>query len=192
MTYNFHQIKTFLILFVTALTFIPAGCKKQTPPSAVQEQAPPPPKKEESHVTTVETLVIEPGVGIGPIKFGASKEEVIKNFSQPDKIEGNGAGLNYISSKGLSFLVHPSGGVRVIDCWSKEYPFPFVKISHFAGKTKEGIAMGATREQIVAAYGEPDEVTNQDPMIMLHYIKLRTNFMIWQNKLVNIKMEGLN
>ena len=52
--------------------------------------------------------------------------------------------------------------------------------------------MGATREQIVAAYGEPDEVTNQDPMIMLHYIKLRIHFMILQNKLVNIKMEGPN
>jgi len=177
-----YQKRIILILFAAALVFALSGCKKQAPP--------PEEKQEETPIAGEEALLIEPGVGVGPIKFGMTKEEVIKSFGEPDKIEGGGAGLNYVSSKGISFLVHPARGVRAIDCWSKEYPFPFAAISTFIGKTKEGIGMGASREQIEAAYGRPDQVTTQGPLTTLRYNKLQMHFMLMQGKLVSIKMES--
>ena len=42
-------------------------------------------------------LVIEPLVGIGPVKFGMSRAEVIEHFRQPDKIfEGPLTKLHYV------------------------------------------------------------------------------------------------
>ncbi|OHB64407.1 MAG: hypothetical protein A2168_07330 [Planctomycetes bacterium RBG_13_50_24] len=39
-------------------------------------------------------LIIEPLVGIGPVKFGMSKEDVIKHFGPPDKVFADGTKLN--------------------------------------------------------------------------------------------------
>jgi len=184
-----YQKRIILILSAAALVFTLSGCKKQPSPPPEEQTSPPSTAKETPH-TVPQTMVIEPGVGIGPIKFGMTKEDLIKNLGEPDKIEGNGVGLNYVSSKGLSFLVHPVRGVQAIDCWSKEYPFPFATITTFTGKTKEGIGMGASREQIEAAYERPDQVTTQGPLTTLRYNKLQMHFMLMQGKLVSIKMEA--
>ena len=57
-------------------------------------------------------LIIEPLVGIGPVKFGMSKEEVIKHFGPPDKVFADGTKLNYVSSRGLSFTVDSELGLQ--------------------------------------------------------------------------------
>ena len=105
----------------------------------------------------VDELIIEPLVGIGPVKFGMSKEEVLKHFGQPDKVFADGTKLNYVSSKGLSFTVDSELGLQEIGCWS-EGMLPS-RITTFAGRTKEGIGIGASEEEIVAAYGQPDRTS---------------------------------
>lgn len=105
---------------------------------------------EEVPGTTDDATTVELGVGVGPVKFGMSKEQVILHLGQPDKVNGkgrgldrlvsrgisrtigpwngisifdswkHGTGLSYAASKGISVAVSPYGGVSVIDCWSKK------------------------------------------------------------------------
>jgi len=141
-----------------------------------------------------EELIIEALVGIGPVRFGMSKDEVIKHFGQPDKILGKGTKLNYVSSKGLGFTVDSELGLQMIQCWSDNWPteLPFT-VTTFTGRTKEGIGIGSTREQIVAVYGPPDRTgidSNKGIIQNLHYDNLRIKFSIWQDKLISMTLEA--
>jgi hypothetical protein len=181
MAANKYQKRAIAILCVAAFLFVSTGCKKKTDDQADQQVAP-----------VEHGLVVELGVGIGPVSFGMSKDQVIEHFGQPDKIEGKDLGLNYISSKGLSFLLHPVKGLISIDCWSKEYPFPLAEIATFTGMTKQGIAMGASRKEIEAAYGQPTRVTTQDPLTVLQYDDFQALFTVKSNRLVKFSTYALN
>jgi hypothetical protein len=139
---------------------------------------------------SVGELIIEPLVGIGPVKFGMSKEEVIKHFGPPDKVLADGTKLNYVSSKGLSFTVDSELGLQEIGCWS-EGMLPS-GVTTFAGKTKEGIGIGASKEEIVAAYGQPDRTsTSLNGVIQnLHYDKISARFSLKEGKLMSMTLEA--
>jgi len=136
----------------------------------------------------VDELIIEPLVGIGPVKFGMSKEEVIKHFSQPDKVLADGTKLNYVSSRGLSFTVDSELGLQEIGCWS-EGMLPS-RVTTFAGKTKEGIGIGASEEEIVAAYGQPDRTSTGSGSVIknLHYDKLSAKFSLKEDMLMTMTL----
>jgi hypothetical protein len=179
---NDYQQRAVVILCLAAFLSISTGCKKQTPGQPRQETTSGP----------AGGMVVEVGVGIGPVKFGMSKKQVIEHFGQPDKIEGKDMGLNYVSSKGLGFLLHPLKGLINIDCWSQEYPFPFGDISTFTGATKEGIKMGASRKEIEAAYGQPSSATTQDPLTTLQYDNVRAIFTLKADRLVKFSTYAPN
>jgi len=138
-------------------------------------------------------LIIEPLVGIGSVQFGTSKDQVIEHFGRPDKVMAEGTELNYVSSRGLGFTIDSELGMQKIKCWSDDWPtrLPFA-VTTFSGSTKEGIGMGATREQIVAAYGQPDRTGTDSKGYFenLHYDKLRIKFTLWQDKLTSMILEA--
>ncbi len=138
--------------------------------------------------TPVSELIIDPLVGIGPLKFGMSKEEVIKHFGPPDKVFADGTKLNYVSSRGLSFTVDSELGLQEIGCWS-EGMLPS-RVTTFAGKTKEGIGIGACEEEIVAAYGQPDRTSTGSKGVIqnLHYDKLSAKFSLKEDKLMTMTL----
>ena len=146
--------------------------------------------EKEDEEAPVGELIIEPLVGIGPVKFGMSKEEVIKHIGQPDKVLADGTKLNYVSSRGLSFTVDSELGLQEIGCWS-EGMLPS-RITTFAGKTKEGIGIGASEEEIVAAYGQPDRTSTGSGGVIqnLHYDKLSAKFLLKENKLMTMTLEA--
>jgi len=181
MVTNSCREKVIAVLCVVALAMIFAGCRKKTDDQADQ-QAP----------GATEGLVVEIGVGIGPVKFGMSKGQIVEHFGEPNKIEGRDVALDYISSKGLGFLMHPLKGLINIDCWSDEYPFPSKKIRTFAGGTKEGVKMGASRKGIEAAYGKPSRVTAQGELTMLQYDDRRAIFTLKANRLVKFSTYAPN
>jgi hypothetical protein len=125
-------------------------------------------------------LVLRPGVGIGAIRFGDSKERVIEVLG-PVEQSIRGFDLGY-PSKGISILVHPRGGVVRILAISKQGAGPFAN-NGFAGKTEEGIAMGATRAQVEAAYGKPD---NGESTVMLEYKRIGATFVFGKDALDQI------
>lgn len=146
--------------------------------------------EDESH----DEIIIEPLVGIGPVQFGMSKDQVIEHFGRPDKVMAEGTKLNYVSSKGLGFTVDSELGLQMIQCWSDNWPteLPF-DVTTFTGRTKEGIGIGATQEEIVAAYGQPDRTgtdSNKGVIQNLSYDKLRIKFSIWQDKLISMTLKA--
>jgi len=129
---------------------------------------------------------IVPLEGVGPIDFGMSQEQVIELWGQPK--ESQVVALYYFQ-KGVTVLLDFRVGVREIHCWSKEYPDAPPELATFPGKTDKAITMGTAKEDVIAAYGEPDKVITKDPLVTLRYEKLQMDFVIWQNKLVTIKVK---
>jgi hypothetical protein len=156
-----------LALFSVALL---AGCARKTPE---QPQA--------------DSLVLEPLVGLGPIRFGMSEEEVIEHFGPPDRVfTGQVTKLNYVPSRGLSFVMDPERGLQEICCWS-EGMLPS-RVTTFAGRTKAGIGIGATQEDIIAAYGRPDRTSTDSKGVTqnLHYDRLKARFSLRDGALVSM------
>lgn len=182
-----------LILFACgiALVLASSSCKKDS------DQPPEQPPRESPVSTTTDlvvappvsdqTLQVVPLVGLGSVRFGMTKEQVIENLGQPERSEAD-IGLYYLTSIGIDLRLAYRGGVREINCWSNQYPMAPEDMKTFAGKTKTGIAMGAGREQVVAAYGQPDSTTVKGPIETLHYGKLQAQFALMQGKLVHIKI----
>jgi hypothetical protein len=132
-------------------------------------------------------LTIEPLVGIGPIRFGASKDEIVRLLGTPN--QASETDLNYLASKGLAFDLRPQGGLQKIKCWSDRISGQFA-VTTFTGVTKEGIGMGAARERIVAAYGPPDKTDSKADFENLYYNSLRTQFTLRQGALASIILEA--
>jgi predicted esterase len=137
----------------------------------------------------VKDVGIAPLEGIGPIRFGMTREEVEKQFGEPEVVEGAGVGLQYLAGKGITMMLHPELGVIGIDCWSERYPYPMTKIKTYEGKTKEGIGLASGREAILAAYGEPDQTYEEGRMEVLYYEKLKMRVRFLQGEAVNIRLE---
>jgi outer membrane lipoprotein-sorting protein len=139
------------------------------------------PVKEEN----LQTPIVTPGEGIGPVKFGMSKKEVIEKLGEPDEIIRN-LSLEY-RSRGFGLLFSPTRGLLMINCYTQATFV--VKVKDFAGKTKEGIAMGAASADIIKAYGEPDDKETNDETTYLRYRKkLKMEFTLFSDKLVQYSL----
>ena len=133
--------------------------------------------------------VVTPGVGIGPARFFMSKEEVIKVLGPPDSIppEGKGIQLLYFS-RGFQVDVTPRRGLVAIHCVTQKTFF--TKVNDFRGKTKEGIAMGASEKMIEQAYGKPDERrVIAESTTFLTYNKPNIQFTLIEDKLVGYMLQ---
>lgn len=132
-------------------------------------------------------MVIRAGEGVGPVELVMSREEVIGLLGKPDKFEGR-IGLNYIESLGLGVTVHPQRGVEVISCWTSKATdmLSGLGVKDFAGATDKGIKMGAGRDEIVRAYGEPDSQTGDAALFYMDYSSKGIVFMLRSGKLVKI------
>ena len=145
---------------------------------------------------TSDELIVEPLAGIGPVRFGMSKDEIIEHFGQPDKIhtQTKGVKLNYVASKGLGFEVDSELGLAKIQCWSKNWPEKLLfDVTNFTGKTKEGVGIGSTRDEIISAYGQPDRTgtdDNKGVIETLFYDELRIRFPVWQGKVISMTLEA--
>ncbi len=103
-------------------------------------------------------LVATPRVGIGPVKFGMKTDDVIKLIGPPDtqhKATKDFELLEYYS-RGFSIHVTTQRGVISIMCYTGK--FFAMQVRDFAGRTDEGIRMGASRAAIENAYGRPTSV----------------------------------
>jgi hypothetical protein len=194
-----------------ALTLVVSSCKKDSDepaeqPTTPETKVPTTPETTPTTETTEKTgtvkpveppkagddrLLVVPLVGLGPVRFGMSKDQVILHLGEPDRMEAGGMMIQYVKSKGISLMLDPARGVRSIDCWSTDHPHALPGMTSFAGKTTEGIAMGAGREQIVAAYGEPAKTVPRGNLEVLSYDKLGVEFMLSQNgRLVNMRIRA--
>jgi hypothetical protein len=98
-------------------------------------------------------MLIEPNQSVGKIHAGMTKEQVVAELGQPGRQTANA--LEY-PRLGLAVMPGPDGVVQVVMCGDVTgLNGPFVKA--FTGRTKEGIGMTSTRDEVIKAFGEPSE-----------------------------------
>ncbi len=129
---------------------------------------------------------VKPGVGLGPVKFGMTKQQAIEALGKPDKEEQRGMALEYYS-RGYGILVGPVRGVQMIHCFT-QVTFA-IKVRDFQGKTTEGIGMGSRRADVEKAYGKPDEARMNGPQTTyLEYRKRGLHFTLFNDKVVQLTL----
>jgi len=137
-----------------------------TPPEGYAVTTRGTPQKRRSAQWPAEKLLLTVGEGIGPAKFGMSKEQVVKLLGEPEEkgeakqlVGRTGATWKaeswYYNSQGLrigfSSLPEP-GGLSSITCRPGNF-----RSRGFQGKTSEGIGLGSSPEDVRRAYGYPTE-----------------------------------
>jgi hypothetical protein len=128
----------------------------------------------------VVSMEIVPGTGVGPVQLGMTMDEVKKSLGNPDSTPGKA--LQY-SARGLAILPSSADGTVGAIMIGDTSGGPLV--DKFTGATKEGIKMRSTRDEIVAAYGQPESAkTTPDGLEELRYGK--TQYQLREGRLVHI------
>ncbi len=127
------------------------------------------------------------GQGIGPARFGMSREEVVRVFGPPDEIVENLQSYRY-ASRGIELFISPQRGLWGIIC--RVQTVSLTRIRDYTGQTAEGIRMGATTDDIVAAYGPADARVSADSGETLSYQSLHIHFQFHRGKLVFIQQDA--
>jgi hypothetical protein len=105
----------------------------------------------ESENADEDELIIQPGVGIGELHLGDPSDKVTKILGKPDFIMGD----SLHQYTGLVVVIR-EGKVYALHCGDGNKP----DSRHVTGckiRTKEGIGMGSTGQDVINAYGQPDD-----------------------------------
>lgn len=98
-------------------------------------------------------MLIEPRVSVGKIHAGMTKGQVLAELGPPER--QTAAALEY-PQLGLAVMPGHDGVIAVVMCGDVTgINGPFVKA--FKGRTKENIGMNSSRDEVIAAYGQPNE-----------------------------------
>ncbi|GAA4421754.1 hypothetical protein [Bremerella cremea] len=141
-----------------------------------------------SEVAEEKDLVLKPGVGIGKIQFGATRAEIAAEFGEPELTLFN------------DYLCYPSLGMQLVLTGREPDKLGMIianpadaanlRKNPFPGRTEEGIRIDSTREQVIAAYGEPDaphKNSPQHPVVQdLSYGAKRIRFILLEDKVAQI------
>lgn len=163
----------------------------------------------ESSERAVAAPLVTPLVGIGPARFGMTREEITQVLGKPDREfqQGKTTYLSYYS-RGFELWIlpqdHPRHGFFHVSCLG-QHGFA-IKIREFQGKTDKGIGLGASRAEIIKAYGAPDheiasrlkdvfgkdtpnaeELTGQT---QVYYNKLQMSFTLFKDKVYQIWIDA--
>jgi hypothetical protein len=137
-------------------------------------------------------------VGIGKVKFGMSRDEIVAIMGEPEteqavaisvgpETTAPATNLNY-SSLGLQLLIlgdEPGKLHWLIANPVDEYSQPR---HDFVGQTDTGIRMGASVQDVIDAYGVPDAPVPGDSThgVVVRYEKIGTMFSFANGKLIQI------
>jgi hypothetical protein len=105
--------------------------------------------------TSSDSMVIEPGVSIGPVHSGMTMEQVVKKLGEPDKTE-----YGILMYRNLSIFPSKEGFVGHMFCFDPGRNGSSTEA--FAWHTKEGIGIGSSRADVISAYGEPTATKHEN------------------------------
>jgi outer membrane lipoprotein-sorting protein len=129
---------------------------------------------------------IIPGVGLGPVRFDMSREEIEKLLGKPDGYSADKTKLGYMS-RGFVLTVSHRTGLKNISCVSQELSME--RVRDFAGKTNEGIGIGASLKEVEKAFGKPDRDDGHNSMNKrLVYDKLGLEIQFVEDKVITIDL----
>ena len=149
-------------------------------------------KKSESPAPDGNTpLLIEAGVAVGQIRSGMTTQQITAALGEPQY--RTGTALEY-ARMGFAVLPNANGMVQIVMCGDVTgINGPLVE--RFKGRTKEGIGMKSTREEVIKAYGEPTSADKfRGGLESLQYVPLGITFTLEGGKvhhmIVRFKDEG--
>ena len=134
-------------------------------------------------------LRITPRVGIGPIRFGMLAAGVKKAVGEPFRVSGKAYEYQRL---GLAVMLDREDRVAAIlaGAWCESSD---VLLDVFKGATREGVKLRSTRQEVVAAYGNPDSTQTVgekgQEFEVLKYAAFRTQFAFRGGKLVHITLK---
>ena len=129
---------------------------------------------------------LKPGIGIGNVSFGMSREQVIDILGQPDSPGSElPLSLNYFS-RGYSLAIDRDGVAR-ISCYSNRAMI--WRARAFQGQTLEGIRIGSTRQDLEAAYGSPDQIKATNDGDTLAYSKWCLGVTLEHDRVTSIALD---
>ncbi|HEY6154143.1 MAG TPA: hypothetical protein VIW07_10420 [Candidatus Udaeobacter sp.] len=131
-----------------------------------------------------EPLLIEPGRSVGKIRSGMTMEEVIAAVGEPDRRRTKT--LEYLRY-GFAVSGSSDGRVLVVFCGGCSRGSPLIKM--FAGRTKEGIGMESSRDQIISAFGPPTSSGWEDGEEILRYKSLGLSFFLADSKVHHMTVD---
>jgi hypothetical protein len=134
---------------------------------------------------------MKPLVGIGPARFGMSKEQLIQIFGPP---LGTGKGVLDYSTHGFRLSLSSRWGLVEILCGDRTSLADGRMVRNecdFQGKTKEGIGIGSTSKELEATFGKPDVTFTEPPgPVRLSYHKLNLDVSLADGKVVQFTMRA--
>ncbi|MHC4387032.1 MAG: hypothetical protein ACYSX1_00320 [Planctomycetota bacterium] len=134
-----------------------------------------------------EAFIIEPGVGMGSIRFGRSIDMASQILGRPDNVKGN---ANEYHSLGLAIVMSSRAMVTSILCGDAGSPdSPLIEACQC--RTKKGIAMGSGRREVRKAYGRPsstktNDIPGQGKIVVLEYKRIGAQFTFRDDKVVHM------
>ena len=137
-------------------------------------------------------LLIRPRVGIGDLRFGMTVEEMKEllgePFDMPKTVGLNLSDDNYVYPElGIMVLVNDNV-VNIIYCITHVMDnTSSVVVKPCIFRTAEGIGIGSTKSEILAAYGEPDRIAGGN---QLYYKELEMLFALeFEDEVTEIMMQ---
>jgi hypothetical protein len=119
-----------------------SGCSKKSSPEVA------------AGTTTNSPVAVEPGLSVGTVRKGMTLEQVIQTVGAPDR---RSASILEYPKLGFAVVADARGEVRSIWCGDSTGMPNSALVGAFTNRTKEGIGMGSTSEEIIKAYGDTQD-----------------------------------
>ena len=133
-----------------------------------------------NNIATDGTLLIMPRVSVGKVKAGMTEDEVIAALGQPERKQGEV--LIYDGQFGFSVVCSRQKIVGAVFCGGPV---------DFKGRTKEGIGIGSSKDELIKAFGTPttEQANTQNDLVkeeQLDYTPRGLAFGLHDGKVYNI------
>jgi hypothetical protein len=97
------------------------------------------------------TVLIQPNQSVGKIHAGMTVQQVLEDLGEPERRPANVLEYPHL---GVAVVGGAGGDVQAVMCGDViGLNGPYVRA--FQGRTKEGIGMYSTRDEVIKAFGEP-------------------------------------
>jgi hypothetical protein len=128
-------------------------------------------------------MLIEPNISVGKVRVGMSVQQLVAELGEPPRRTANS--LEY-PKLGFAVMPGPDGIVQVVMCGDVTgLNGPFTKV--FSGRTKEGIGMNSSKEDLLKAFGEPTKSERmQGGLESLQYAETGMTFTLEAGKVHHI------
>lgn len=99
---------------------------------------------------------LRPGVAIGKVELGMTRQQVVQILGRPQLELG---GTPHWTSRGISVIFDTGGHAATLMGGNLD---PEATEARLSARTAEGLGLGSTAEQVIAACGPPDKPTPSD------------------------------